>query len=236
MAGQYINISVLISGNGTNMEHLVKNLHNKTLSHAINSGNIKARHSADKIPCMDNLGINNPTFRFLEIIANKNAKGLERAKNLGIPTCTIESSKNKRAEFDRKLAGHLSTLYDRDGLEFVLLAGFMWILGDEFFSSIPKSLKILNIHPSILPLHKGAGAIEKSFYDDNAFGGVSVHYVSKEVDSGEIILQERLEKIAGESLESYEARIHKLEHRIYLEALLRVISQSPLLKAPHDLK
>ncbi|WP_267892942.1 formyltransferase family protein, partial [Helicobacter aurati] len=96
--------------------------------------------------------------------------------------------------------------------------------------------QIINIHPSFLPLHKGANAIEKSFQDSHDFGGVTVHFVNEEVDGGSIILQEKLLKIPNESQTSFAKRIHELEYKLYPQAVLMVISQNKDLKITNNEK
>ena len=101
-----------------------------------------------------------------------------------------------------------------------VLSGFMRILTPIF----TRHVRAINIHPSFLPHHKGAHAIRDSFYSTQDFGGVSVHWVSDELDSGALIAQEKLPKIAGESLQSFESRIHELEYRLFPQALLRALN------------
>ena len=122
-----------------------------------------------------------------------------------------------RAEFDRKLVEILKPLE----LDLCVLAGFMRILTPIFINSI----KAVNIHPSLLPLFKGANGMMESYQSQMKLGGVSVHYVSDVLDSGEMIAQGVLAKREGERLESYEARIHKLEHYLYPLAVLEVLGQ-----------
>ncbi|RDU66535.1 phosphoribosylglycinamide formyltransferase [Helicobacter didelphidarum] len=258
---QYINIAILISGNGTNMENLIQTLHNKTLSQALHTNGIKLQNnktlndidssqSNHELPYreafgrevlserqnMQNIIINannnykdlvknDPIINVFQVISNKSsAYGLIRAKNLHIPTYVIESKAKTREDFDYELAQHLSNLNKNHQVNYVLFAGFMRILGKKFFESL-SNMTILNIHPSYLPLHKGANGIEESFYDTNDFGGVSIHYVSEELDSGTLIMQEKIQKIHNESLESFSNRIHILEYKLYPQAFLKVILQ-----------
>ena len=111
------------------------------------------------------------------------------------------------------------TLLREAKIDLVILAGFMRILGSDFV----REFRVINIHPSFLPLHKGANAINDSYYASEDFGGVSVHWVSEELDSGQIIIQQKLPKIKGESLESFESRIHALEYALYPQAIAQAI-------------
>lgn len=242
-----IHIAILISGNGSNMENLIVKLHNKTLSQALQDNGIKLAKNNTITHHTDNSSIyshnsfiishnnmndsntflaKNPIIKCIKVISNTaRAYGLQRAANLGIESHIIESTNKNREDFDRQLSDYLCNLINNEGLNYILLAGFMRILGKKFFSHMPSSVKILNIHPSFLPLHKGANAIHESFYDTNDYGGVSIHHVIKEVDSGNIILQDKVLKIPNESLESFTQRIHQLEYKLYPQAFLKVVTQ-----------
>ncbi|MBX7490425.1 phosphoribosylglycinamide formyltransferase [Helicobacter sp. Faydin-H64] len=158
-------------------------------------------------------------FRVEVVLAlsnKKDAYGLVRAKNLGIKTQVLESVAFKeRVEFDKNLVEILKPLE----LDLCVLAGFMRILTPLF----THSLKAVNIHPSLLPLFKGAHGIVESYHSAMKLGGVSVHFVNDELDGGELIAQGVVVKRNGESLESYEARVHKLEHYLYPLAVLEAL-------------
>lgn len=150
----------------------------------------------------------------IAISSRKDAYGITRCNNLGLK-CEILSSKENKENYDLKLLDILKPY----SIDLVVLAGFMRILGDE----VINAYKIINIHPSILPLFKGANAIVESYQSDMKVAGVSVHYVSSELDSGELIDQDTLKKIDGEELESFKNRIHNLEYEIYPKAVLKVL-------------
>lgn len=241
MTNVTINVVILASGNGTNMENLVLSLHNKTITQALRQNglnltkNITSSVSEPLQTKSDSFVINSaniqdsmlakdPKINVINIISdNANAHALLRAKRLGLPVHVIESSGDK-VEFDRALLLYLKDLENSQGLSCILLAGFMRILGKEFLHSM-SHIRILNIHPSFLPLHKGLHGIEKSYADGNDFGGVSVHFVTQELDSGMIILQEKVPKILGESLEDFTQRVHDVEYRLYPQAFLKAFAQ-----------
>ncbi|MWV60953.1 phosphoribosylglycinamide formyltransferase [Helicobacter saguini] len=232
---QSIKAMILISGSGTNMQNLILSCHKKSIFEIMQNYKLESnlqdflhKDSKDSIESKNNIDFLKKTnIEFIEVLSNKpEAKGLQKAQNLNIPTKIIESKGKKRKEFDAILSQHLNDLESKSDLKFVLLAGFMRILNPSFFLNLSKNLILLNIHPSFLPLHKGAHGILDSFNDTNDFGGVSVHYVSEILDSGAIILQEKLPKIKGENLESFEARIHKLEYEIYPKAFVKAILDS----------
>ena len=115
------------------------------------------------------------------ITNNPKAKGIERAKKYGIPVEVVDHQGfASREAFDEALVERIQK-YRPD---LVVLAGFMRILTPVFTSKIKNAI---NIHPSLLPLFKGARAIERSFASDMKVAGVTVHWVSEELDSGQII-------------------------------------------------
>ncbi|PAF48766.1 phosphoribosylglycinamide formyltransferase [Helicobacter sp. 12S02232-10] len=154
---------------------------------------------------------------------NPDAYGVFRCRELGIK-CEILPHKDfkNREEFDKALLG----LVQRYSPDLVILAGFMRILTPVFTSQI----KCINIHPSLLPQHKGANAIKDTYDSDDEQGGVSVHWVNDVLDGGEIILQDSIPKISGESFESFEKRIHSLEYSLYPQAILQVLNLTSVIK------
>jgi phosphoribosylglycinamide formyltransferase-1 len=101
-----------------------------------------------------------------------------------------------------------------------VLAGFMRILTPTF----TEQVKAINLHPSLLPRHKGLNAIEKSYEDAYDEGGVSVHYVSSELDGGEVILQKRVAKNEL-SFEAYDKEIRAIEKEALTEAMMLVLNE-----------
>lgn len=156
-------------------------------------------------------------------ICNKqNAFGIERARKFGIESVIIEH-KNfaSREEFDAKL---VETIKKKE-VNLSVLAGFMRVLSFVFTSQI----KAINLHPSLLPLFKGANAIKQSYESDMKVGGVSVHWVSEELDGGKIIIQKAFKKTDTMSLEDFEAQIHKLEFELLPKAVLKICEDKALL-------
>lgn len=124
-----------------------------------------------------------------------------------------------REEYDESIGRFLR----EKKIEWVFLAGFMRILGDEFlkyfYDEKIEKFKIINIHPSFLPDHKGLYAYEKSFKSRDPYGGITVHFVNDQLDGGEVILQEKFDKFESDSLEDFIKRGLRLEHEIYPRAL-----------------
>ena len=143
------------------------------------------------------------------------AGGITIAQEHGVPVEIIDSSLfASREAFDSEMV-HALHYYKPD---LTVLAGFMRILTPTFTSEI----RAINLHPSLLPLHKGLMAIERSYDDENEEGGVSVHWVSSELDGGEVILQKVVEK-ASKDFETYEAEIKSVEKVALCEAIVEVL-------------
>jgi phosphoribosylglycinamide formyltransferase-1 len=151
-------------------------------------------------------------------ITNKaDAKGIVRAQNAGIPVEIVEHQDfASREAFDQKLVDIIES-YD---IDLSIMAGFMRILTPVFTSQI----KALNVHPSLLPLFKGARAIERSFESDEPTAGASVHYVTEELDGGEVIWQKSFQKNASDTLETFESKIHAVEYEILPQAIRNVLT------------
>ncbi len=151
----------------------------------------------------------------LALTNNPDAGGIDYAKEFEIPL-VIESSKEykSREYFDSVIVEHIKN----SGATLTVLAGFMRILTKNFTNSILA----INLHPSLLPRHKGLNAIEKSFSDEHIDGGVSVHYVTSELDGGEIIVQKSINK-DNLIFEDYYSKIREIEKIALKEAILLAI-------------
>ncbi len=151
-------------------------------------------------------------------ISNRpDAGGIEIAKEHNIPVEIIDSCLFvSREAFDSELV-HALHYYKPD---LTVLAGFMRILTPTFTNEI----KAINLHPSLLPLHKGMMAIERSYDDENEEGGVSVHWVNSELDGGEVILQKVIQK-ENKSFEEYEEEVKRVEKLALCEAIVEVLEE-----------
>ncbi|HIP61891.1 MAG TPA: phosphoribosylglycinamide formyltransferase [Sulfurovum sp.] len=149
------------------------------------------------------------------ITNNPNAEGIKIAKTASIPIVVIDSKKYMDREVFDKLVVEELQRYEPD---LAVLAGFMRILTPIF----TESINAINLHPSLLPRHKGLHAIENSYNDIYDEGGVSVHYVSSELDGGEIILQKSIKK-EEKTLEIYTKTVQALEKELLAEAIKIVL-------------
>lgn len=181
-----LKLGVLISGSGTNLLAIIE---------AIEAGTLDAE--------------------IVEVISSRpDAYGLVRAKEHGIPTCSL----NKELYADPALANEvIATELKQAGAQYVVMAGYMRKLTDEVLLAFPD--RVLNLHPALLPSFKGAHAIEDAFNAGVKVTGVTVHLANAEYDKGPIIAQRAVEIREDDTLESLEARIHEVEHDLYPEVL-----------------
>lgn len=141
---------------------------------------------------------------------NPAAAGLERAAGAGIPTrCVNHRDYDSREAFDAAMVTALMP-FDPD---LVILAGFMRILTPVFIE--PFSGKLLNIHPSLLPKYPGLNTHQRALDAGDSEAGVTVHYVTPELDGGPPVIQARVPVEAGDTAETLAARVILREHIIY---------------------
>jgi len=145
---------------------------------------------------------------------NPGAFALERAKKHGIPTAVIEHAGfPSREDYDRRL---VDTLKD-SGVELVVLAGFMRVLSPLFLRSFP--MRVLNIHPALLPSFPGTHGQKKAFDYGVKFSGCTVHFADEGVDTGPIVIQAVVPVYDTDTEETLSQRILREEHRIYPQAI-----------------
>ena len=155
----------------------------------------------------------------LIISDNINAKGLKFSETYNIESYSIDySSFENKDKFEQNLLNKLKN----KNIELICLAGFMRILSSEFISSFTGH--ILNIHPSLLPKYKGLNTHQRALDNNDKITGCTVHFVSEELDSGEIILQKSLDIDDNETAETLMNRVLKLEHKAYSEAIKKIFS------------
>ena len=145
---------------------------------------------------------------------NPDAYALKRAKRHNIPATIIEHENfKKREEFDREMIDILRS----HSVELVVMAGFMRILSPFFLKAFP--MRIMNIHPAILPSFPGLHAQQKAFGYGVKFSGCTVHFVDEGVDTGPIVIQAVVPVYDDDTEETLAERILKEEHRIYSQAI-----------------
>ena len=144
------------------------------------------------------------------VISNvAHAKGLERAANAGIRTSILEHGAfTNRDDFDRALA--LLIAAGDPGL--VVLAGFMRIIGPAVLA--PYDGRMINLHPSLLPLYRGTGTYRRAIDAGDPMHGASIHFVTGELDGGPVISQVAIPIEADDDPDSLAARLSPMEHRL----------------------
>ena len=145
---------------------------------------------------------------------NKDAFGLKRAEKHNIKNLVLDHKDfEDRKSYDKKL----KELIRQENVDFIVLAGFMRILGSDFVRNFPN--KILNIHPSLLPKYPGLNTHKKVIENKDKEHGVTVHLVDEGLDSGPIIGYIKIKVDDKEKENDLINKIHKIEHFIYPEIL-----------------
>jgi phosphoribosylglycinamide formyltransferase-1 len=182
-------LGILLSGRGSNFE---------AIADSVAAGRIQAEIAT--------------------VISNRPAaRGLEIARERGLPALCIPSKGVPREEYDRLLVAELKNR----GVDLVCLAGFMRLLTAEFCQVFPW--QILNIHPSLLPAFPGLDAQKQALEHGVKISGCTVHFVDSQLDAGPIVLQAAVPVLENDTADSLSARILVEEHRIYSQAIALVL-------------
>jgi phosphoribosylglycinamide formyltransferase 1 len=149
------------------------------------------------------------------VLSNRpDAAGLERAKEAGIATCVIDHKAHPtREDFEQAMDAALA----EHDIAFICLAGFMRVLTDWFVERWAG--RMVNIHPSLLPLFRGTQTHRRALEDGVLVHGCTVHFVVPELDAGPIIAQAAVPVVLGDTEESLAARVIVQEHKLYPQAL-----------------
>lgn len=155
----------------------------------------------------------------LVISSHESARGLDRAAKHGIEGIFVD-----RAGFDspRAYNQHLRNLLQEREVDLVVMAGYMRLLGKEVLDAFP--MKVVNLHPALLPSFPGPHGIGDAFEYGVKVTGVTVHFADEVFDRGPIIAQEAVPIAEDDTMETLEARIHEVEHRLY-PAAIQLIAQ-----------
>lgn len=179
-------VSVLVSGNGSNLQALID---------ARDSG----RLDIDLVNVISN---------------NEDARGLERAAKAKIPSTILDHRRfPDRNEFDRALA----VVTRAANPELVILAGFMRVIGPGMLD--PFKGRIINLHPSLLPLHRGTDTYQRAIDAGDREHGASIHFVTEELDGGPVISQVRIPILDEDDKDSLAARLGPMEHRLLVSTV-----------------
>lgn len=153
--------------------------------------------------------------RIAAVISNRpDAPGLLLAKELGIATRIVDHTTfTSREDFDDALAKTIESFTP----DYILLAGFMRVLGDKFINEFNKLL--INIHPSLLPAFSGLHTHRRALVQGVKIHGCTVHFVTADLDSGPIIAQAAVPVLNDDDETTLAARVREAEHRLYPLAL-----------------
>lgn len=189
-----IRLVVLVSGGGSNLQAIIDAIHKQHLRAEV----------------------------VLVVSNRKNAYGLQRAEDAGIPTLysplkPILAAGKSREAYDADLAAAIA----EHSPDLIVLAGWMHILSPAFLERFPN--KVINLHPALPGTFPGTQAIERAYeaYQVGAIdrSGIMVHYAVPEVDAGEVIIQAEVPILPDDSLEDFAERMHATEHRLIVQAI-----------------
>lgn len=194
-----LNLAVLASGNGSNLQAILDTCADKTLD-----------------------------ARVVLVVSNRrDARALDRAEVAGVPTLYhplkwYTDTGRRREEYDADLAAHILS-YKPD---YVILAGWLHVLSMNFLKHFPN--RVINLHPALPGQFPGVNAIQRAYEaferGEISQTGIMVHYVPDAgIDSGPVIATTMIPMIAGESLDSLTERMHAAEHQLLIQALRSLI-------------
>ena len=147
------------------------------------------------------------------------ARVVEVAQRMGIPSFVFSAKEYaSKADYERDIVSRLREAE----VELICLAGYMRIVGEELLSAYEGH--IINLHPSLLPAFKGARAIEQAMEYGVKVFGASIHYVDSSLDGGRIIAQRAIE-YDGDSIEEVTAKIHSIEHELYIQTISKLLNK-----------
>ncbi|HEY1239767.1 MAG TPA: phosphoribosylglycinamide formyltransferase [Bryobacteraceae bacterium] len=183
-------LAILLSGRGSNFEAIADNI---------------ARGAIEAVVAI--------------VISNRtDARGLQIARERGLPCIAIPSKGMDREAYDRQLMEELR----KHDVNLICLAGYMRLLSAFFIREFRN--RILNIHPSLLPAFPGLDAQHQALQYGVKVSGCTVHFVDEYLDAGPILLQAEVPVLDSDTEETLSARILQEEHRIYSEAIRIVLS------------
>ncbi len=164
--------------------------------------------------------IENGTLKNVSVLSlvsdNKDATALEIAKKHSIEAVYLDPLR-KGARFTPESEKAYIDFVEKKNPDLIVLAGFMRILPSNFVEKFGP--KTINLHPSLLPAYKGKDAIKRAFEAGEKECGCSVHYLSNELDSGDLIAQKKVIINSSDTLESLEEKVHLAEHELLVSVI-----------------
>ena len=159
----------------------------------------------------------NSLFKIDLVISNNfNVKGLEIANKSKIKNYYVKYLN------DRNFENRVLKLLNKNKIDLICLAGFMKILSKKFIKKF--SSPIINIHPSLLPKYKGLNTHIKAIKNKDKYSGATVHIVNDKLDSGKIIIQEKVRILKSDNEKTLKKKVLKIEHKIYSKAIIKLLT------------
>ena len=153
------------------------------------------------------------------VSSNGHAKGIAKAQEAGIDTVVFEPADYADPEaVDRKMV----ELFEARDVEYVVMAGYMRKVTPVLLDAYPN--RVVNLHPALLPKHRGAHAIQDAYDAGDDVTGITIHFANEEYDKGPIIFQHEVPIDRDEPADTLEAHIHEAEHTYYPK-VLQLIAQ-----------
>lgn len=161
-----------------------------------------------------------------------NVGGITRAQKANVRHIVLfdrRPNETKEAHTERMIRGLDIILQMNDNISYIVLAGFMRILSADFIKHFnDKGVKIINIHPSLLPKYKGLHTHQKALDNEDEEHGMTIHYVNEEMDGGEIIFQKSVYITDADSAKTLEKKVKVLEQEYYPKVIDSLILGAPL--------
>ena len=155
----------------------------------------------------------------IELIVSSNdyAKGIQYAQNEGLDLLVFTPADYDDPEaVDARI---VEALNERD-IDYVAMAGYMRKVTPVLLDAYPN--RVVNLHPALLPAHRGAHAIQDAFEAGDEVTGITIHFANEEYDKGPIIFQHEVPVLPDDTLDDLETRIHAAEHEYYPQVLQRI--------------
>jgi phosphoribosylglycinamide formyltransferase 1 len=152
------------------------------------------------------------------------AYAIERARKARIPSFVFQAKEYlSKADYEKEI----SFLLKERNVDFIVLAGYMRLIGPTLLKEFEG--RIVNIHPSLLPNFPGKDAIGQALAAKAKWSGVTIHYVDEGMDTGPIIVQERVRVEESETRESLQEKIQAIEHKLYPSILQMLLTRGEVI-------
>ena len=155
----------------------------------------------------------------IELIVSSNdyAKGIDYARNEGLDLLVFTP-----ADYDDPEAvdARIVEALEEHDIEYVAMAGYMRKVTPVLLDAFPN--RVVNLHPALLPKHRGAHAIQDAFEAGDEVTGITIHFANEEYDKGPIIFQHEVPVLPDDTIDDLETRIHAAEHEYYPQVLQQI--------------